>query len=60
MLGADVDAKVGLDIHPAPDSVFRLWFAISPADAPVSLPEPEVAPMVRQGFTAVEWGVILP
>ncbi len=60
MLGADVDAKVDLDIHPAPESVFRLWFAIRPADAPVSLPEPEVAPMVRQGFTAVEWGVIIP
>ncbi len=56
---AVLDGLVGLRISPAPDTLFRLWFVITFEDGPASLPEPEISPVVRQGFTAVEWGVIL-
>ncbi len=54
-----VDAKVGLDVQPPPDSSLRLWLAIHPAERPLSLPAPAIEPLQRQGFTLVEWGVIL-
>ena len=54
-----IDPLVGLDISPTPETMFRLWFVISPENAPLSLPQPEILPVVREGFTAVEWGVIV-
>jgi len=54
-----VDAKVGLDVQPPPDSSLRLWLAIHPAEQPLSLPAPAIEPLQREGFTLVEWGVVL-
>ncbi len=54
-----IDPMVGLNIEPTPDSVFRLWFVVSPEAGPSALPEPDIRPVVRTGFTAVEWGVII-
>ena len=56
---AMVDQHVGLHVEPAPDSLLRLWFAVQPAAAPVSLPEPDAIPFVRSGFAVTEWGVIV-
>ncbi|MBN2493014.1 MAG: carboxypeptidase regulatory-like domain-containing protein [Deltaproteobacteria bacterium] len=56
---AVLDGLVGLQIDPLPDEVFRLWFVITYEQEPLSPPEPEITALVRQGFTAVEWGVIL-
>jgi len=50
---------VGLNISPAPDSLFRLWLVISPEQEAKALVPPEVTPLERYGFTAVEWGVII-
>ncbi len=56
---AVLDPMVALYIDPAPDTVFRLWFVIASDEGPQSLPEPDITPVVREGFTVVEWGVIL-
>lgn len=45
-----------LRIHPAPDSLLRLWFVIEDGCAAV---EPATLPAVsREGFHAAEWGVV--
>ena len=56
---AVVSQQIGLKIVPQPDSLLRLWFVITPADGPANLTEPVIAPFNRQGFTAVEWGVVV-
>ncbi len=56
---AVLDPMVALYIDPMPDTVFRLWFVIAPDEGPLSLPEPDITPIVREGFTVMEWGVIL-
>ena len=54
-----VAQQIGLSIVPKPDSLLRLWFVITPADEPANLAEPDIVPFNRQGFTAVEWGVVV-
>jgi len=49
---------VGLDIAPAPDRVLRFLALIRPVPYPVGLPQPVIEPFERDGFTAVEWGVL--
>lgn len=48
------DAK--LEIEPKPDSVLRIFMAWRAIDRPVSIPEPDIKPFKRKGFTVVEWG----
>jgi len=56
----EADALVTLHIDPAPARVRRVWLYLEPLSAPVSLPEPpQLAPLDREGFVAVEWGVVL-
>ena len=51
---------VTLRIEPAPRRVHRVWLYLEPLAAPVSLPAPaQVENLDRQGFVAVEWGVVL-
>ena len=56
-----LDKVCPLKIAPVPDTVFRLWFYITPVPEKrnLSLEEPPVQPFERKGFTAVEWGGIL-
>lgn len=54
-----VDLHVGLQVEPAPDSLLRIWFAVQPTAAPVSLPAPQILPFDRVGFAVTEWGVIV-
>lgn len=55
----DPESLVGLNISPEPVNVLRVFFIISPLDRPISLPAPELQLLLsRDGFTAVEWGVI--
>ena len=53
-----IDPLAGLDIQPVPDSLFRLWLIIEPVPQEPNLLAPAIVPMQRNGFTAVEWGVI--
>jgi hypothetical protein len=55
----DPDSIIGLNINPVPDNVLRAFFVICPLQQPVELPPPDLAPgFSRDGFTAVEWGVL--
>ena len=57
---AEIDPLITLDIIPAPDSVQRLFYAVRATDACTEhLAAPLIAPFIRDGFTALEWGVIL-
>jgi hypothetical protein len=55
----DIDGKVSLYIEPEPGTLFRVWFYIIPSDKWMDLREPTIIPLKREGFTVVEWGVIL-
>ncbi len=56
---ADIDQTMGLVISPAPDSLLRLWLVVQGSATCTPLPAPATSPFVRDGFTAVEWGVVL-
>lgn len=45
-----------LTITPEPDSLLRVFMTYKPLDRAVSVPEQELVPFVRKGFTVVEWG----
>ncbi len=54
------DELVTLHISPAPDRLRRLWLFMEPLQAPVTMEPPTLpGPLVRDGFTAVEWGAFL-
>jgi hypothetical protein len=53
------ESMITLDIAPAPGSVLRALFFIRPLQRRLSIPAPPMPdPFVRDGFTAVEWGVV--
>ena len=45
-----------LKISPEPDSILRVFMGYKPLDKAVDIPEQEVEPFEREGFTVVEWG----
>jgi hypothetical protein len=55
----DLDEHVALDVMPRPRSALRLWLLIDGNPLCAPLPEPRVPVFVREGFTLVEWGVVL-
>jgi hypothetical protein len=54
-----VNQVIKLWITPRPDKLMRLHYVISGSAFDFELPEPEIPAFKREGFTAVEWGVIL-
>jgi len=55
----EAESMITLEIAPAPRSVLRALFFIRPLQRPLSIPAPPMSgPFVREGFTAVEWGVV--
>ncbi len=56
----DAEALVTLDISPAPIRLRRVLLLIRPLDAPISMTAPpEPAPFPRDGYVALEWGVLI-
>ena len=47
---------VKLDISPKPDSMLRVYMVYVPLDKPIEIPEQELVPFTRKGFTVIEWG----
>ncbi|MGI5854913.1 MAG: hypothetical protein ACOX64_00485 [Candidatus Merdivicinus sp.] len=45
-----------LEVSPEPDTVLRVFMAYKPLKGPVEVPEQELEPVERKGFTLVEWG----
>ncbi len=60
-LGEDYEKLVSMAVFPKPDSVLRLVYAIRGLshELDYKIAEPEIPPFEREGFTVVEWGVIL-
>ena len=55
-----IDALMPVEITPAPDSVFRVWFLFETVSGEAVLPaEPKPTPIERSGFTVTEWGGIV-
>lgn len=48
--------SAGLTVTPQPDSVLRVFMACKPLKKPVDIPEQQLVPTEREGFTLVEWG----
>ena len=54
--GEEYTEHARLKTSPEPDSILRVFMAYQPLDEPVDVPEQELEPFVREGFTVVEWG----
>lgn len=54
--GEEYAEHAKLKISPEPDSILRVFMVYKPLDGPVDVPEQELEPFVRDGFTVVEWG----
>ena len=55
----DADALITLNITPQPKTVIRALFLIRPLERPIDITAPLIPSIPkRDGFTAVEWGVI--
>ena len=50
-----VDEAMPIETSAEIDSRYRIWFGFS-RDIPDDVREPEITPIVRNGFTMVEWG----
>ncbi|MBP5184947.1 MAG: hypothetical protein J6113_07560, partial [Lachnospiraceae bacterium] len=55
-----VDKVMPLDLSIPADTVYRIWFGFAPVCEDASqisvLPEALIRPIIREGFTVVEWG----
>jgi len=54
--GREYTDTAPLTITPTPDTVIRVFMVWKPLAVPISLPEQPLPPVVRKGFTVVEWG----
>ena len=45
-----------LVITPKPDSLLRVFMVYKPLQQKITVPEQELKPFTRKGFTVVEWG----
>jgi len=54
----DYDRSAHLTITPKPDTLIRVILRIDPTDQQAQIEEPVLVTPVREGFTAVEWGVL--
>jgi hypothetical protein len=52
-----IDEAVALKVTPTPTTLRRIWFGVVLLDTPMELKHPMILPIVREGFTVVEWGV---
>ena len=45
-----------LKISPEPDSILRVFMVYKPLDKAIDIPEQELEPFEREGFSVIEWG----
>ena len=55
ILTEDVDAAMPISFSAAPDSIYRIWFGFAVYNGE-RIKTPEITPIVRKGFTVIEWG----
>ncbi len=46
----------GLTVTPEPDTMLRVFMVFQPLEEPIDIPQQEMVPTERTGFTVVEWG----
>jgi PKD repeat protein len=54
-----INRVIGVDFSVQPDTFYRLFYCIEGSQTTVALDEPVINSFTRNGFTAVEWGVII-
>ena len=54
--GAAYTDSAPLEVEPEPDTVLRVFMAYQALEEPMEVPEQELVPTERVGFTLVEWG----
>ena len=54
--GEDYTEHAKLKISPEPDSILRVFMVYKPLDKAINIPEQELEPFEREGFTVIEWG----
>ena len=54
--GAAYTDSAPLEVEPEPDTVLRVFMAYQALEEPMEVPEQELVPTERAGFTLVEWG----
>ena len=47
---------MSLDINPKPDTLIRVMMDYKPLDDYIEVKEQVLNPVIRSGFTVVEWG----
>ena len=52
----EYEALAPLTVTPAPDTVLRVHMVFLPLEQPIEIPEQQLIPTERKGFTVVEWG----
>lgn len=52
----EINEIMPLEFSKNPDTLIRVFMAFKPADQKIKLPEQELTPVERKGFTIVEWG----
>lgn len=55
MLTDGVDAAMPVSFSVKPDSIYRIWFGFAIYDGG-EIKAPPVTPIMREGFTVIEWG----
>lgn len=56
---SNIEQLINLDFSKQPQVFYRLYYVIEPVEESVSITEPKSTRFEREGFTAVEWGVVL-
>ena len=54
--GEQYEQLAPLTVTPTPDSVLRVHMVYQSLEEPVEIPEQQLQPFQRTGFTVVEWG----
>ena len=54
--GEDYTEHAKLKISPEPDIILRVFMVYKPLDKAIDIPEQELEPFEREGFTVIEWG----
>lgn len=54
--GEDYTEHAKLKISPEPDSILRVFMVYKPLEKAIDIPEQELEPFEREGFTVIEWG----
>ncbi len=54
-----INRVIAVDFSVQPDVFYRLFYCVKGSQTSVNLDEPFYTPFIRNGFTAVEWGVVM-